>query len=365
MYNAKEKIDVQKELNAVSDFLQSRWDFLDKFNVDEMLQLIWDKGLEYSKNRIDPNKFTDKIIYWTEERESYASWKKAGTPLSSKEVADCINYDAIYKFTSKLVMAATRYEKMIMKNWDYSETCEQIMKEIKEAFPLASKAKPTGWIKFGKTYTDYAGMTEYANGQSYTDVKDFQGANSSGASHFDFTTRVALPHVMYGDKCQGRSALETLIGAVFAQAIFTATHNNNVDFVTEIKNHKEELNKPEYYQSIQRVVEVEGTNPVSQAIFYLAKDHNPLSVEEFASKLDRLKQSNSEFEYLPEGERKDKLAVNSAEISNLITNLMKEVNNPQNKEAKNEASAYEIKKANDEKMVWEILNTSGKMKNKM
>ena len=99
----------------------------------------------------------------------------------------------------------------------YDETCEAIEKFIKTRWNGIKNFKPKGWDAFKKDYTDFGGMQEYCDsGQDEKDADDFEGLNISKGGGSGFTSRVALPYVMYDAVCQGRSPLQVFIGSILS-----------------------------------------------------------------------------------------------------------------------------------------------------
>lgn len=99
----------------------------------------------------------------------------------------------------------------------YDETCEAIEKFIKTRWNGIKNFKPKGWSALKKDYIDFGGMQEYCDsGQSEKDADDFEGLNISKGGGSGFTSRVALPYVMYDAVCQGRSPLQVFIGSILS-----------------------------------------------------------------------------------------------------------------------------------------------------
>ena len=76
--------------------------------------------------------------------------------------------------------------------------------------------KPKGFKKFEKGYSDFDGMEEWEDKERDNCEKEFKGFDDEGVSSFNFVRKISLPDVMYGDVCQGRSPLYTLISACVA-----------------------------------------------------------------------------------------------------------------------------------------------------
>lgn len=100
---------------------------------------------------------------------------------------------------------------------DFEETCVSIEKFIKTRWRGIKNFKPKGWDNLRKDYIDFDGQEEYCDsGQDKKDKETFTGLNTETAGGFGLTTNVALPYVMYNDICQGRSPLQSFIGAILS-----------------------------------------------------------------------------------------------------------------------------------------------------
>lgn len=76
--------------------------------------------------------------------------------------------------------------------------------------------KPKGFDEFEKDYCDFDGQEEWEDKERDKCEKEFNGFDDEGVGSFNFVRKVSLPDVMYNDICQGRSPLQTLIGACVA-----------------------------------------------------------------------------------------------------------------------------------------------------
>jgi hypothetical protein len=71
-------------------------------------------------------------------------------------------------------------------------------------------------------------MDEYCEEQQETDDADFAGHRVSSAVSHEFSTAVALPYVMYDDKCQGRNSAWSLVGGAYGHLLAMLQHNATV-----------------------------------------------------------------------------------------------------------------------------------------
>jgi len=95
----------------------------------------------------------------------------------------------------------------------YTPNVDHIVSFLKKFWNV--KALPKDYLKYRRGYTDFDGMDTYP----YDDMRHaFKGLDNQGAGHFDITRQLSAPDVVYGNCCQGRSPLHTLVGAIFGYA---------------------------------------------------------------------------------------------------------------------------------------------------
>lgn len=275
-------VSTNQELAAIIEYVEERWDGFDKVDINAFFNKIWDISLNLSKHKIDHYAFLEVYEEWKEERKNYSTWDRAGTKLKEKEVSRYKYDDFINNFIDSLISAPHTFDKIIMEKWDYSKNVTMLLKEIKAEFPNSTKLRPKGWKKLAKDYNDFDGQEEYCDNQQEIDDAAFKGINSGTAGSFPFQARVALPYVMYDDKCQGRKPLQTLVGAVLAHAYAVNVRNNTATVLNEISDLKVELNGSEYYQNIVLNVDLDSKikSPVMKALYAVIKDRMPITSEE-------------------------------------------------------------------------------------
>lgn len=356
MYRAKDKIETQAELEALVEYVEKRWVGLP--NIREIFQLVWDRGLERSQFCVEKYGLTDIISDWSDERRDYANWEKAKSPLSKEQVENSIFSDAIENLGYNMLMGLNKVNDIVMKDWDYSKICKELVGEVKKLYPEATKARPKGWKALSKDYSDFKGMDEYCENQAHIDWDDFKGCNSNSAGASGFHGRVALPYVMYDDKCQGRKPLEVLVGAIFAHAYFVAGHNNKVDLINEITELKENLNQPQYYQEIQYEVPMDNVSPLLRAIVAVKNQKDRPTEHEFRQQLKDSWEAKLKFEQLSPEEK----AIRKSEGAKAVQDILK--NSFQKMGVDNAAVKKEKvqKKKTEAEIVWSILKPEGKKK---
>lgn len=114
---------------------------------------------------------------------------------------------------------------------NFSEIVGWIMKFMLSQWNI--EAKPKGYDEFLKDYMDFDGMEEL---DEKALCKLFEGFDNAGAGHFSLPIWTSLPHTAYGDKCQGRPPLETLIGAILNYGMMIGDRSRRLK---EIKKHEQ------------------------------------------------------------------------------------------------------------------------------
>jgi hypothetical protein len=101
-----------------------------------------------------------------------------------------------------------------INDFNFSKEAEAIYNYLMKNWMI--KAKPKGYDKYLKTYTDYAGMDEL---DEEALQKSFEGHGDAPTVSHPFVTSVSLPHVAYDDTNQGRNPLRVMIAAVLTHGI--------------------------------------------------------------------------------------------------------------------------------------------------
>ena len=90
------------------------------------------------------------------------------------------------------------------------------------------KAKPIGYDELKKDYCDFDGMEEFDPTEM---VNFFEGMDSQTASGFNFPEQLTAPQVVYGECCQDRSPLHSIISAVFSYAFLCGAKYQELKYV--------------------------------------------------------------------------------------------------------------------------------------
>lgn len=319
-------VNEKQELQHIIDYMEATWDGFDKVQIKPFLELLWNDSLQLTKNFFEQHNLIDEYIQWNNERKDYSVWQKAGTSLTENQVKSAIEYDGIYQAASCLLIGPIKVYDIIRKDWDYEKTSSNLLNKIKESMPDATKLRPKGWKQLAKNYEDYDGQEEYNETENV-----FKGMNSEGVVSHAFHVRVALPYVMYDDKCQGRKPLYTLIGAILAHALSVNSHNNEQHIIEEINRIKEITKDSKYYTNIVNKFDIaEFTdNRLLKAFSILGSfSSKEITDEDHIEIVNQIWKEEELYKQLSPEEKEKKKLENGLAILEMLKNVKSETVNP-------------------------------------
>ena len=339
MYNAKNKIDPDIEINHLVEFVKKRWS--DNGNLENIMRSAWAMSEPLTKNFFDHYAFTDFVTNWIDSRENSPKWK-----ISDEEKSLISTYDSIYSFAYNVLISSGKLHKIISEDFKYESTVNKMMTELRSQYDNTASFKPLGWKELAKNYSDFDGYDEYVKKQEKIDKKEFKGANSNSATSGGFHYRVVLHNVMYDDKCQGRKPFETLVGALLAHRYFVSSHNNTLEIMEELEKVKNFFEQDTYYTKIQNISTVKDNiekltdNKLIKAMNHLKKEYRVLNDEDFYAQIAQGAQNKKDYNKLtPEQKEERKEASNK-----MLHDIMTSVKNPSEEEiAKMDAEKKEEK----------------------
>ena len=298
MNNTKEKIDTDLELQHLIAHIKDSW--VNVPDLEGIMTLAWSMSLEKTKHMFNQYGFLDVSQSIEEKRKDPTKWGK----LPKEEMAYISTYDAVYKIGYDLLIGSSKLERLIMRDWNYSNVCSEIESAVKEQYDI-KKLKPQGWLKLARNYNEYDGMEDFD--QEAVDEK-FKGIDSGGATSGGFTVRTSLPQVMYDDKEQGRKPFHTLVGAIIGHAYEVSRRNTTFEMIDDLNNLTEHYLKPEFFKKI--VLEIDTTpfvkNNTLKALLAL-RENTPVSQEEFDQMIKESKEAKDKFEALSPEDKKIEL----------------------------------------------------------
>lgn len=349
MNNSKDKIDTNLELQHLTQHIKDTW--VNIPNLDEVMKLAWDIALDKTKHMFDHYGFLDIIEDIQNSRKKSNQWK-----LPKDELAFISSYDAVYELGHELLLGSSQLERIIMRDWNYSNVCHEIESAIKTQYDI-KKLKPLGWSKLSKNYSEYDGMEEYD--QEAIDKK-FNGINSGGVASGGFTVRTSLPQVMYDDKEQGRKPFHTLVGAIIGHAYAVSKRNTTLEMIDDINKITQHYSQPQFFEKI--ILDIDTSqfvkNKTLKALFAIM-DKEAISQEEFDKIIKDSKEANQKFEALSPEDKKIELENRKKEFSKIMASFsFKDEKTP-------EEIAQEKQKINEQHaLCMNILNENSKKKAK-
>jgi hypothetical protein len=93
--------------------------------------------------------------------------------------------------------------------------------------------KPNGYDELKKDYQDFDGMEEFDPTEM---LKFFKGFDSESASSLSFPEQLSAPQILYGECCQGRSPLHSLVSAVFSYAFQCGAKYQELKYVDSFES---------------------------------------------------------------------------------------------------------------------------------
>lgn len=249
-------VSSEHELKAIINYITKTWDGFTDEKTSEFFKTVWDTANDLLKNNYDPYllaEFRDSLKLLRNSPE----FKING--MSSKD------------FPIYFMLSNSSFKEKIMKDWDYERVVDNIVAEVKNNFPFASKARPKNYKNFAKDYEDYKGMAEL-NSKELKEL--FGGMDSGTATSHSFEKRTALPHVMYDDKCQGRKPIVTLVGAMVGHAYLMNENNNGYKMLSEWLELKKKIR-----DNPGQDIDFEFKLPLNQALFHVIKNESDITPE--------------------------------------------------------------------------------------
>lgn len=321
MYNAKNKIDPDSEINHLIEFVKNRWS--DNGDLEGIMRNAWEMSEPLTKNHFDQYGFTDFVTNWIDAREKSSKWK-----IANEEKSLIFTHDSIYNFAYGVLTSSGNLYKMISEDFKYENAIKKMMTELKSQYEKTASLKPLGWVELAKNYNDFDGYDEYAKNQYKIDKKEFKGCNSNGASSGGFHYRVVLHNVMYDDKCQSRKPFEILIGAILAHRYFVSSHNNTLEIIKELNKVKDFFEQDIYYEKIQNIsaikenIEKITDNKFIKAMSHLKKEYRNLNDEEFYAEISKSVRNTKDYEKMTPEQKEERKKDSDKIIHDIMTSIV-------------------------------------------
>lgn len=232
MYTLENNVQVNKgaEIQAIADFLGSRWENVE--NPREMIEAIAHAALHAGRFWFNPYDVSAALRVRLDARRVLLAALEGDTSLLSL-------YDQPCRMLLDMAVAVSTVHEAgqtVDGDWDFSDQADAVVRKMQAAHPWLSKALPRGYAELAVNYRDFDGQEEYGeSGRDARDAAEFAGANTAGACVVAFPHQVALPYVMYDDKCQGRRPAYVLVSAIYGHFLRIAEFMNTQEMLQALK----------------------------------------------------------------------------------------------------------------------------------
>jgi hypothetical protein len=219
-------INLNEEVSCVVKFIRATWENTELLEgLDNFVKDIFAEGIKDGRNWVDY--FSDRNL--DEERAVH---------LEKINMEDFDYLDSSYRFLIESFNFTSKIKNQALKDFDFTTNTAKLVKLMKEKYTIPRNLQPIGWNSFKKGYVEYDGMAEFDHNKN-DDL--FLGHNSTGAGSYPFHARISLPQVMYDEQEQGRNRLYTLVGSIYAHALFCIEQNNSHGFAKDYNELAEKL----------------------------------------------------------------------------------------------------------------------------
>lgn len=298
-------LNLDEEVNNLAEFIAQKWTPIS--NLEALFTEIRDAALHAARAWFDQHAVWEVA---TEMEDKRTALLEANLNMGFKV------YPALYDAQCTLLSSVARSTGEVRNSaldldgdWDYTRRVRAVELSLGSRYPDLAGARPLGWDALAKAYNDFDGQEEY---DPRPDRELFKGVLVQGTFSGSFTSRVALPYVMYDEKCQSYKAAHVLVGAVFAHFLGIAEYLNTEKLKKDLVDALPDVATPE--MMFERNLQTD--NPILKVMFELATTCR--SKAEFETCLA----SYAEYEALSDEEKAARKAANSEKISEIMSRLM-------------------------------------------
>lgn len=297
-------LDLDQEVAALASFVSMKWTPI--AGITELFTEIRTAALWAGRA------WFDKHLVW----EAATRMEDAREELLKDAVGggDAPYYDAYCTLLSQLSRAtddAREAALMVDGKWDFERRTKQLTTAVMSKYPDLYTSRPLGWDALAENYCDFDGQEEY---DPRPDRELFQGVKVQGTLSADFPGRVALPYVMYDEKCQSMKAYQVLVGAVFAHFLGIAEFINTRRLIEDLKA---AVSPDVGAREVLFERKVETANPLLQ---FMLSDIRPAPTK---AEFDEAQVQRAAWNALTEAERKAREADSAKEVSDLLASLLR------------------------------------------
>lgn len=309
------EVNLDEEVKHIADFLKQTWSYV--HDLESLVRFLRDEALFASRGLFDHYAVWD-FAHKLEDQRAQRLAERFGI-----DTFDVQGYDAVCSLLDSVGGNARELREAGLAldgKWEFERKVRTLTIKVcaTDEYQGLKSARPLGWHGLEKGYNDYDGMEEY---DPQPDRDLFQGVETAGAHSPAFTGRVALPYVMYDEKCQNRKACEVLVGAVFAHFSHIAEYLNTQRLCEALKESLLDFESPEMV--FQR--RLKTANPFLKVFFEVARPCWSRADFE-ASQVQR-----KVYEALPEEEKEALKAKNSEYLLELVEGIKTDLNGSRRK----------------------------------
>lgn len=220
-------VNIATEIDAMARHTVTRWDNVP--DLKALFELAYQSAAHDGRFWFDHYAVSELLHEKAEERLALLKiccGQEEGGFLRSYDHCTLMYRQMSSEASSSFLEAA----RSIHGKWDFSQRADKVYQEALTHFKGLADARPKGWDALAEGYSDFDGMSEY----DPADARAFEGADTVSAGADGFSGRIALPYVMYDERCQGRKAARVLLSSAYAHFLRILEHANGEAMMEEI-----------------------------------------------------------------------------------------------------------------------------------
>lgn len=301
-------MDMDDEVTAIVDFVNQKWSPIP--DLKGLITRVRDQALFDGRAWFNEGEFTLRLMDMSTQRVKMLE-EILDDPAEKSQV---LLYDNVrhaidqIRSSAKIMREAGLSLDVDVQDKYFEQYTKPLAKKIQKDFPGFSKSKPLGWADFAKKYEDFAGQAEY---RAEPDRDLYQGVDPKGRS-WHLVEKLALPYLMYDDKCQGNSPTYMLVSSVYSHFLGVREFINTKEMIGAVEN------LLPFYDPAVSFGLVVPTNSGNDLVDILVGKLEPFpSKESSEESLRKLR----EFAALSEEEQAERKKSNAVRIKEMMQNM--------------------------------------------
>lgn len=301
-------MDMDSEVTAIVDFINHKWSPIP--DLEKLVTKVRDQALYDGRAWFAEGEFSVSLIGLGTKRLELVE-----SVLDNPEKKNlAFFYDNVrnaleqFRQSAKTMHAAALTLDVDDNRKHFEQYTKPLFNQLRKEFPGFSKSKPLGWAEFAKNYTDYAGQQEY---RAEPDRELYQGVDPEGRS-WHLVEKLALPYLMYDDKCQGNSPTYMLVSSIYSHFLGVNEFINTKNLIKAVKKNLQ-LNEP----GLSFDLRIKPKTGNSHLDILVAKMQPLPTRQDFFKSLN----SRREFEALSEEEKAERKRENAVRIKAMMENV--------------------------------------------